>query len=217
MWKILKEMEYIRKVTCFILLIILSLPFVVDTPSKALVCGRSHAAIAGSNPAGGMDVCLFECCVLAGRGFCIGLITRPECDGEPSIMRRHLKRQCEADERSTYLHILFPCYANIFHHLRLYMNQVIFYFQNFFPLDLLCVYPARATCLFDPIILDFIASVVFLTFDYARLPVLAALIAKIPKYTPLKLHPVHFPYTGLCLRILKHVLNQIWNKPLPLN
>ena len=29
-------------------------------------------------PAGGMYVCLCECCVLSGRGLCDGLITRPE-------------------------------------------------------------------------------------------------------------------------------------------
>jgi hypothetical protein len=44
-----------------------------------------------------MSVCC-ECCVLSGRGLCIGLITRPEesyrmlcvfvCDQESSIMRR---------------------------------------------------------------------------------------------------------------------------------
>jgi hypothetical protein len=45
------------------------------------------------------------------------------------------------------------------------MNQAIFHFQKFLPLDLLCVYPARATCSFDPIVLDFIVSVVFLTFN----------------------------------------------------
>ena len=66
---------------------------------------------------------------------CVGLITLSECDGETSLMRRHLrvKRQCEADERSTYIRILFPCYANIFHHLRLNMKQMIFYFQKCFP------------------------------------------------------------------------------------
>jgi hypothetical protein len=45
--------------------------------SKAWVCGRSLAGIAGSNPAGGMHVCR-EYCVLSGRGLCYGLITRPE-------------------------------------------------------------------------------------------------------------------------------------------
>ena len=44
--------------------------------SKAWVCGRCLAGIAGSNNAGGMDVCC-ECCVLSGRGLCDGLITRP--------------------------------------------------------------------------------------------------------------------------------------------
>jgi hypothetical protein len=38
---------------------------------------RSLAGIVGSNTAGGMDVCLFECCVLSGRDLCVGLITRP--------------------------------------------------------------------------------------------------------------------------------------------
>jgi len=38
------------------------------------VCGRSLDGIAGANPAGGMNVC-YECCVLSGRGLCIGLIT----------------------------------------------------------------------------------------------------------------------------------------------
>ena len=50
----------------------------------------------GSNPTGGMDVCLL--CVLSGRGLCDALITRPEesyrlwcvvvCDIETSRMRR---------------------------------------------------------------------------------------------------------------------------------
>jgi hypothetical protein len=33
-------------------------PIPVVAQSKAWVCGRSLAGIAGSNPAGGMDVCL---------------------------------------------------------------------------------------------------------------------------------------------------------------
>jgi hypothetical protein len=47
--------------------------------SKARVCGRSFVGTAGSNPAGRacLSVCC-ECCVLSGRGLCIGLITRPE-------------------------------------------------------------------------------------------------------------------------------------------
>ena len=44
---------------------------------KVWVCGRSIPGIAGSNPAGGMDVSC-ECCVLTGRGLCDGPITDPE-------------------------------------------------------------------------------------------------------------------------------------------
>jgi hypothetical protein len=48
--------------------------------SKACVCGPSLAGIAGSNPTGGLDVCvLWMLCVLSGRGLCVGLIT---CLGE---------------------------------------------------------------------------------------------------------------------------------------
>ena len=39
--------------------------------------GRSVAAFVGSNPAGDMDVSC-ECCVLSGKGVCVGLITHPE-------------------------------------------------------------------------------------------------------------------------------------------
>ena len=45
--------------------------------SKALVWGYSLVQTVGSNPAGGVDVC-HECCVLSGRGLCVGLITHPE-------------------------------------------------------------------------------------------------------------------------------------------
>jgi hypothetical protein len=62
--------------------------------------GRSPVEIVGSNPTGGMDVCLlWVLCVLSGRGLCDELITRPEesyrlwcvvmCDIETSGMRRH--------------------------------------------------------------------------------------------------------------------------------
>ena len=54
----------------------LSLPVPVAARSKALVCGRSPAEIVGSNPTGGMEVCLLR--VLSGRGLCDELITRPE-------------------------------------------------------------------------------------------------------------------------------------------
>jgi hypothetical protein len=68
----------------------------VAARSKAYVFGRSPAAIMGSNPTGGMDVCR-EFCVLSGRGLCDELITRPEesyrlwrvvCNLETSNTRR---------------------------------------------------------------------------------------------------------------------------------
>ena len=51
----------------------------VTERSKVWVYGRPIAGIVGSNPAGdfGWFVCC-ECCVLAGRGLCVRLITRPE-------------------------------------------------------------------------------------------------------------------------------------------
>jgi hypothetical protein len=52
-----------------------SLPIPVVARSKAWVYGRSLTGIVGSNPAEGMDVI---CCVLSGRGLCVGLVTRPE-------------------------------------------------------------------------------------------------------------------------------------------
>ena len=66
--------------------------------SKAWVCGRSLAKVAGSNPGGAwMSVCC-ECCVLSGRGLCKELVARPEesyrqwrvvlCDLQTSSMRR---------------------------------------------------------------------------------------------------------------------------------
>jgi len=45
--------------------------------SKAWVCGGSLAEIAGSNPAGGIDVSC-ESRGLSGSGLCVGLITCPE-------------------------------------------------------------------------------------------------------------------------------------------
>jgi len=45
---------------------------------KAWVCGRSPAEIVVSNPAGAWISVCCECCVLSGRSFCVGLITRPE-------------------------------------------------------------------------------------------------------------------------------------------
>ena len=50
-------------------------PVPVAARSKAWKRGRSLVGIAGSNPAGGLDVCC-ECCVLSGRGLCDEPITR---------------------------------------------------------------------------------------------------------------------------------------------
>ena len=51
----------------------------VAARSKAWVCGCSLVGNAVSNPAGGMDVCLFcVLCTVRYRGLCIGLITRLE-------------------------------------------------------------------------------------------------------------------------------------------
>jgi hypothetical protein len=73
-------------------------PVPVTTRSKAWVCCRSLLAIMGSNPAGAWKSVCCECCVLLGKGFCNGPITRPEesyrvrctvvCDIETSWMRR---------------------------------------------------------------------------------------------------------------------------------
>jgi len=56
-----------------------NLPLPVAARSKVWVCGRSLARIVCSNPVGGPRMSVScECCVLSGRGLCIGLITRPE-------------------------------------------------------------------------------------------------------------------------------------------
>ena len=52
-------------------------PVPVAALSKTWFCGRWLAGVAGSNLAGGTAV-FCECCVLSGRGLCVGLITRPE-------------------------------------------------------------------------------------------------------------------------------------------
>ena len=71
--------------------------------SKTWACGRSLAGIASSNPARARMSDSCDCCVVSGRGFCVGLITRPEksyrvcvcvcvcvsdCDREASVMGR---------------------------------------------------------------------------------------------------------------------------------
>jgi hypothetical protein len=53
-------------------------PIPVAVRSKVWVCGRSLTRIVVSNPTGAwMSVCC-ECCVLSGRGLCVGLVPRPE-------------------------------------------------------------------------------------------------------------------------------------------
>ena len=49
----------------------------VAARSEEWVCGLSRAGIESSNPAVDIEVCC-ESCVLAARGLCDGLITRPE-------------------------------------------------------------------------------------------------------------------------------------------
>jgi hypothetical protein len=49
----------VRKVYIYFNKYMASKPNLVDARSNAWVCGRSLAGIEGSNPAGGMDVCLF--------------------------------------------------------------------------------------------------------------------------------------------------------------
>ena len=46
--------------------------------SKVWVCCCSLAGIVGSNPPEAWMSVSCECCVLSGRGLCVGLITRPE-------------------------------------------------------------------------------------------------------------------------------------------
>ena len=54
-----------------------TLPVPVAARSRAWVCGSLLAGIAGSNPAGVMDI-YCDYCVLSGRGLCDVLITRPK-------------------------------------------------------------------------------------------------------------------------------------------
>ena len=56
-----------------------TMPIPVAMQSNVCDYGHLLAGIVGSNPAGGIDVCLLcECCTLPGRGLYDGLITRPE-------------------------------------------------------------------------------------------------------------------------------------------
>jgi len=54
------------------------MPVSAAARSRARVCSRLLAGIAGSNPAGAWMSVSYECCVLSGRGLRDGLITRPE-------------------------------------------------------------------------------------------------------------------------------------------
>jgi hypothetical protein len=56
----------------------LRLPIPLAARSKAWVCGRLHAGVACSNPAGAWMSVSFESWVLSGRGRCFSMITRPE-------------------------------------------------------------------------------------------------------------------------------------------
>ena len=53
-------------------------PIPVAARSKALVCGRSPAGIAGSNPVGAWMFVCCECCVMSGKVTCDEPIPRPE-------------------------------------------------------------------------------------------------------------------------------------------
>ena len=61
------------------ILVNIATPILVASSSKACVCGHSLAEIAGSNPAGCMDVCrLWVLCVIRQRSATGRSITRPE-------------------------------------------------------------------------------------------------------------------------------------------
>jgi hypothetical protein len=68
---------YLCTITVFHL-VISQRPSPVAAQSKACTFGRSLAGIVGSNPTGGMDVCLLYTVCVSGRGLCVGLITPPE-------------------------------------------------------------------------------------------------------------------------------------------
>jgi hypothetical protein len=75
------------------------MPIPMAARSTAWVCGRSLAGIVGSNPAGGMDVCLlWMLCVVryrslrranhSSREVLPSVVCLSQCDREASIMRR---------------------------------------------------------------------------------------------------------------------------------
>jgi hypothetical protein len=73
-----KFVELCRGSNKYFTVLIKSRPIPAAARSKAWVCGRSLAGIAGSSPAGDWMCVSCEYCVLSGRGLCVGLITRPE-------------------------------------------------------------------------------------------------------------------------------------------
>jgi len=54
------------------------MPIPVAEPYKAWVCGCSLVGVVVSNPVGAWVSVCHECCVLPGRGLCVGMITPPE-------------------------------------------------------------------------------------------------------------------------------------------
>jgi hypothetical protein len=67
-------------ITWFLRTIYYEWPIPVASLSKAWVCDRSFAGIAGSNPTGGHECTslVSVVCCLSGRSLCVGLITRSE-------------------------------------------------------------------------------------------------------------------------------------------
>jgi hypothetical protein len=81
-------------------------PIPVAAQCKAQFCGQVLAGIVGSNPPGGMDVCLVWVFVLSVRGLCDGPMPRPEesywmwclseCD---QVEINNLNTYCEVGKR----------------------------------------------------------------------------------------------------------------------
>ena len=89
-------------------------PIAVTLRSKAWVCGRLLAGIAGSNPARGMNVCLFivVCFQVDVSVTSRSLVQRSltycvvsECDHEASIIRRPRPTRAVGPEKKKKLHI----------------------------------------------------------------------------------------------------------------
>jgi hypothetical protein len=85
----------------------------VAARNRTSVCGRSLTGVAGSNPAGGMDMDVScECCVFSGRGLCVGLITHPEKSSECGMSDRKAstKRMPWATRCSGIVKILYESF-----------------------------------------------------------------------------------------------------------